>query len=67
MLRIVWNRNGFHLINVLSKAIKFKTTHDVTDILVPLLERCKTQVGGKDRELIVHVDDARGHTARVTL
>jgi hypothetical protein len=42
MLTIVWNPNGFHLINVLSKAIKFNTSHYVTDILVPLLEWRKT-------------------------
>jgi hypothetical protein len=30
MLTIVWNPNGFHLINVLSKGIKFKVSHYVT-------------------------------------
>jgi transposase len=34
---------------------------------VPLLEWPKTQIDGSDRKLIVHADDARLHTARVTL
>jgi hypothetical protein len=39
----------------------------VTDILVPLLEWRKTQLGGSDRKLIVHADNERPHTVRVTL
>jgi hypothetical protein len=48
MLAIVWNPNGFHLINVLSKGIKFNTSHYITDIFVSLLEWRKTQVAGSD-------------------
>jgi hypothetical protein len=67
MLTIVWNPVGFRLINVLSKGIKFSTSHYVTDILVPLVECRKTQVGGSDRKLMVYADNSRPYTARVTL
>jgi hypothetical protein len=72
MLTIVQNPNGFHLINILPNGIKFNTSHYVTlryvtDILVPLLEWPKTQVGGSDRKLIIHAHNARPHTSRVTL
>jgi transposase len=39
----------------------------VTDILVPLLEWRKTQLGGNNRKLIVYADKARAHRARVVL
>jgi hypothetical protein len=67
MLTIVWNPTGFHLINVFPQGIKFNTSHYVTDILVLLLEWRNTQISGSDRKFIVHADDARPHTARVTL
>jgi histone-lysine N-methyltransferase SETMAR len=50
-----------------SKRVEFSTSHYVTDILVPLLEWPKTQIGGSDRKLIVRIDNAGPHRARVTL
>jgi hypothetical protein len=38
MLTIVWNPNGLHLINVLSKGIKFNANHYAIETFVPLLE-----------------------------
>jgi hypothetical protein len=46
MLTIVWNSNGFYLINVLSKEIKFNANHYVTDVLASLRKWLKTQIGG---------------------
>jgi hypothetical protein len=59
--------NGFHSINIFLKGIKFNTSHCLTDVLVPLLEWRRTQIGGNDRKLIVYADTARPRTARVTL
>jgi hypothetical protein len=64
---MVWNPNGFHLINGLSKGIKFNANHYAIDSLVPLPYWRKTQVRGNDRKLIIHADNARQQTARVTL
>jgi hypothetical protein len=38
MLNNVWNLNGFHVINVLSKGIRFNADHSITDVLIPLAE-----------------------------
>jgi hypothetical protein len=61
--------NRFPLDQCFSKwdEIQHQSLRCVTDILVPLLEWHKTQVGGSDRKLIVDADNARLHTARVTL
>jgi hypothetical protein len=37
MLAIVWNSNGFRVINVLSRGIKFSADHYFTDVLIELL------------------------------
>jgi hypothetical protein len=55
---IIWNPNGFHMINVLSKGIKFNADHGITDVLIPLVEWRKTQVRRADRKLIIHADNA---------
>jgi hypothetical protein len=33
-----WNPTGFHVINVLSKGIKFNVDHYITNVLIPLAE-----------------------------
>jgi hypothetical protein len=38
MLTMVWNPNGFHVINVLSKPIKFNADYCITDVLIPMAE-----------------------------
>jgi hypothetical protein len=55
-LTIIWNPNGFHAINVLSKAFKFNTDHYSTHVLIPFAESCKTQAGKTDRKLIFNAD-----------
>jgi hypothetical protein len=67
MLTIVWNPSGFYLINVLSKKLKFNTSFYVTQILGRVSDWRRTQVGRTNRKLWVHVDNARPHTATVTL
>jgi hypothetical protein len=34
----VWNPNGFHVINVLLKGIKFNADYCITDALIPSVE-----------------------------
>jgi hypothetical protein len=63
-LTIVLNPNGFPVINIFSKRIKFNADYYITGVPIPLAKWRKTQVGGTDRKLIVHADKARPHTAR---
>jgi hypothetical protein len=66
MLTIVWNPGGFHLVNILPKGFKFNASYYVTQILDPLSKWRRTQVGRTNRKLIVHADNARPHTAKMT-
>jgi hypothetical protein len=63
----VWNPNGSHVINALSKGIKLNADHYIADVLIPLAEWRKTQVRRTDRKLIVHTDNTRSHTPKVSL
>jgi hypothetical protein len=67
MFTIVWNSSGFHLINVLPKTFKFNAIFYVTQILGRLSDWRRTQIGRTNRKLWVHTDNARSHTATVTL
>jgi hypothetical protein len=67
MLTIVWNLSVFHLINVLPKGFKFNASFYVTQILGPLSDWRRTQIGRTNRKLWIHADNARPHTATVTL
>jgi hypothetical protein len=66
MLTIVWNPGGFHLVNSLPKGFKFNASYYVTQILDLLSKWRRTQVGRTNRKLIVHGDNARPHTAKMT-
>jgi hypothetical protein len=66
MLTIVWNPGGFHLVNILPEGFKFNASYYVTQILDPLSKWRRTQVGRANRKLIVHADNARPHTAKMT-
>jgi hypothetical protein len=67
MPTIVWNPNRFHVINVLSKGIKFNADHCITDLLIPLTESCKAQVGTTNRKLIIHGENACPQTGKMSL
>jgi hypothetical protein len=66
MLTIVWNPGGFHLVNILPKGFKFNASYSVTQILDPLSKWRSIQVGRTNRKLIVHTDNARPHTGKMT-
>jgi hypothetical protein len=57
MWTFVWNPNGFHVINVFSKGIKFNTDHYITDVRIPLAEWLKTQISRTNRKLIVQTEN----------
>jgi hypothetical protein len=61
-----WNPGRFHLVNILPKGFKFNASCDVTQILDTLSKWRRTQVGRINRKLIVHADNARPHTAKMT-
>jgi hypothetical protein len=63
MVTIVWNPQGFHLIDALLKGQKFNANYYIDRILQQLLEGRST---GRDPGLIIHADNARSHTARKT-
>jgi histone-lysine N-methyltransferase SETMAR len=66
MLTIVWNPNGFHLVNALSAGCTFNSSHYVTNILGSIAGWGRVQVGASRRKVIIHKDDARPHVAKLT-
>jgi hypothetical protein len=67
MLIIVWNPTGFHVIKVLGAGCKFNTILYITEVLSPLAEWHSNQVAASDRKLVAQADNARPHTARISL
>jgi hypothetical protein len=67
MITTVWNSSGFHRIKLLPKGFKFKASYYLTQILDPLSVWRGTQIRRTNRKLIVHADNARPQTAKVTL
>jgi histone-lysine N-methyltransferase SETMAR len=64
MVTIVWNPQGFHLVDVFPKGQKFKANYYIDRILRPFLKSRSTWRGPG---LIIHADNARSHTAQKTL
>jgi hypothetical protein len=64
VMAIAWNPTGFYRIVALSKGMKFNADYYIAQILGPLAEWRSNQVGGSDRRLHVHADNARPHTAK---
>jgi histone-lysine N-methyltransferase SETMAR len=66
MLMIVWNLQGFYLIKVLEKGRKFNAGYDIVEILKPLSQWHSIEAAGNERKLLVHMDNARPHTAKLS-
>jgi histone-lysine N-methyltransferase SETMAR len=64
MVTIVWNPRGFYRIVALPKGMKFDADDDISHIFDPLAEWRRSQVGGSDRRLHVHANNARPNTAK---
>jgi hypothetical protein len=66
MVTIVWNPNGFHLIDVLPNGSQFNPKYYTNKILSRVSEWRQEQRGGATRRLIVHADNVRPHTAAIS-
>jgi hypothetical protein len=64
MVTIVWNPQGFHLVNALPKGQKFNAHYYIDRMLQPLL---KSRSTGRGPGLIIHADNARSHMAQKIL
>jgi histone-lysine N-methyltransferase SETMAR len=67
MFTIVWNPRGFHLIKVLEKGCKFNTGYYLAEILEPLPQWRSNEAAGNKRQLLLHADNARPHTAKLSI
>jgi hypothetical protein len=66
MLTIAWNSCGFHLIKVLEKGRKFNASYYIVEILEPLSKWRSIEAAGNQRKLLVHADNWRPHTAKLS-
>jgi histone-lysine N-methyltransferase SETMAR len=66
MLTIVWNLRGFHLIKVLEKGRKFNAGYYIAEILKSLSQWSSFGAAGNKRKFMVHADNARPHTTKLS-
>jgi transposase len=66
MVTIVWNPREFHLIKVLEKGRKFNAGYRIAEILKQLSQWRSIEAAGNERKLVVHADNARRHTAKLS-
>jgi hypothetical protein len=69
MLTVTWNHSGFHVVTTLRKELKFNTGYDTytTQILERIRNWWKVQRAGSTRKLVVHWNNARFHTVKLTM
>jgi hypothetical protein len=65
LVTIAWNPDGFYLIRLLPKGMKFNSTYYIHGILPPLLDWYKARCGVAQQNLVIQADNARPHTAKV--
>jgi hypothetical protein len=61
MITVIWNPHGFHVIQSLPKGIKWTGSYYSDNILSQIAALWDT---GRDREMIIHADDAGPHVAK---
>jgi hypothetical protein len=66
MLMIVWNSRGFHLIKVIGIGRKFNSGDYIAEILESLSKCRSIEVAGDQRKLLVHADNVRLHTTKLS-
>jgi hypothetical protein len=66
MLMVVWTPRGSHLIKVLEKIRKFNPGYYIAEILEPLSQWRSIEATGNERKSLVHADNARPHTAKLS-
>jgi hypothetical protein len=66
MVTIVWNPRGFHLIKVLERDCKFNDGYYIAEILELLSQWRSIKAVCGERKLLVHADNARPPTAKLS-
>jgi hypothetical protein len=64
MLMIVWNPNGFLLIDAIPKGEKYSARFDIDGILT---SNCQRLIAAGKRKFVIHADNSRCQTAKVVL
>jgi hypothetical protein len=67
LITIVWNPSGFCIVTALPKGLKFNACYDTREILQEIKNWREQQGVGDDRILSVHSDNARPHTAKLSM
>ena len=67
MITIVWNPSGFHIVTALPKGLKFNACYYTREILQENKNWREQQGVGGGRKLSVHSDNARPHTAKLSM
>jgi hypothetical protein len=63
---IVWNPRGFYLIRVLENSRKFNAGYYIAEIFEPLSQWRSIEAAGNKRKVLVHADNERPHTAKLS-
>jgi hypothetical protein len=67
VLTALWNPHGFHVVIMLPPGASFNATWFIEQNLVPLLDAFfPNGPDPTERKLVVHIDNASAHNARVT-
>jgi hypothetical protein len=69
ILTVAWNPSGFHVVFAFPNGLKFDTAYHIytTEILERIKNWWKGQRAGNTRKMIVHADNARLHTAKLSM
>jgi hypothetical protein len=63
---IICDPRGFHLIKVLDKGRRFNAGYYIAEILESLSQWRSIEAAGNERKLLVHADNVRPHTAKLS-
>jgi hypothetical protein len=63
---IVWNPRMLHLIKVLERGREFNAGYYIAEVLEPLSQWRSIEAAGNQRKLLMHEDNARQHTAKLS-
>jgi hypothetical protein len=69
MLTVAWNHSGFDVVFTVPKGLKFNAGYYpyTTEIFESIKNWWKRQGAGNPRKLIIHADNARPHTAKLSM
>jgi hypothetical protein len=67
MLTVAWNPSGFHVLTTLPRGLKFNAGYYTTEMLERIKNWLKGQGAGSTRKMIVHADNTKPHTAKLSM